>query len=124
MKTPLAVAALVEMVTGTALIVVPSLVAHPLLGEEISGVAVDLGRLTGIGLLSLGIACWPLGEAKEAAFRGMAVYGGLAAAYLGFLGIRGDRVGLLLWPAVALHVALTLLLVRERLRPGEPSAEG
>jgi hypothetical protein len=42
----------------------------------------------------------------------MAIYGMLVTLYLSFLGIRGEWVGPLLWPAVALHAVLTLLLVR------------
>jgi hypothetical protein len=42
----------------------------------------------------------------------MATYGLLVTLYLLHLGIRGEWVGLLLWPAVALHGLLTLLLAR------------
>ena len=57
MNKPLAFAALAEAATGAALIVVPSLVARMLLGAELSGVAVAVGRVAGISLLSLGFAC-------------------------------------------------------------------
>ena len=59
MNKPLAFAALAEAATGVALIVVPSLVARLLLGTGLSGVAIAVGRVAGISLLSLGIACWP-----------------------------------------------------------------
>ena len=59
MNKPLAFAALAEAATGVALIVVPSLVVRLLLGTELSGVAVAVGRVAGISLLSLGVACWP-----------------------------------------------------------------
>ena len=58
MNKPLAFAALAEAATGVALIVVPALVARLLLGAELSGVAVVVGRVAGISLLSLGFACW------------------------------------------------------------------
>ena len=112
MNKPLAFAALAEAATGVALIVVPSLVARLLLGTELSGVAVALGRVAGISLLSLGFACWPGKEPTRAALCGMATYGLLVTLYLLYLGIRGEWVGPLLWPAVALHAVLTLLLAR------------
>jgi len=112
MSKPLAFAALVEAATGVALIVVPSLVARLLLGTELSGVAVAVGRVAGIGLLSLGFACWPGKEPTRAALGGMATYSLLVTLYLLYLGIRGEWVGPLLWPAVALHAVLALLLVR------------
>ena len=112
MNKPLAFAALAEAATGMALVVAPSLVARLLLGTELSGVAVAVGRVAGISLLSLGFACWPGKQATSAALCGMITYGLLVTLYLSFLGIRGEWVGPLLWPAVALHAVLTLLLVR------------
>ncbi|MGY2847456.1 MULTISPECIES: hypothetical protein [Bradyrhizobium] len=52
-------AAITETVTGLALVIVPSLVGHLLFGEDLSGIAIPIGRLTGIALIALGIACWP-----------------------------------------------------------------
>lgn len=112
MNKPLAFAALAEAATGVALIVVPALVARLLLGAELSGVAVVVGRVAGISLLSLGFACWQGQEPARAALSGMATYGLLLTLYLLYLGIRGEWVGPLLWPAVALHAVLTLLLAR------------
>ncbi|HKI21330.1 MAG TPA: hypothetical protein VKA15_25780 [Isosphaeraceae bacterium] len=113
MNKPLAVAALAEAVTGVALVVAPSLVAQLLLGTELSGAAVAVGRVAGISLLSLGFACWPGEGPTRAALRGMATYGLLVTLYLMYLGLRGESVGSLLWPAVALHAVLTSLLARE-----------
>jgi hypothetical protein len=43
----------------------------------------------------------------------MAIYNLLGMIYLGYLGIAGKLVGLLLWPAVALHAILGIALARE-----------
>jgi hypothetical protein len=93
-----------------ALIVAPSLVSQLLLGTELSGVAGAVGRVAGISLLSLGIACWPSKEPSRSVLGGMATYGLLVTLYLSYLGFRGEWVGPLLWPAVVLHAVLTLLL--------------
>lgn len=111
MNKPLAIAAVLEAATGLAMIVVPSLVARLLLGTELSGVAIAMGRVAGMGLLALGIACWPRPMLTRAALRGMIAYGLLITIYLVFLGLRGESAGPLLWPAVALHLMLTFLLV-------------
>jgi hypothetical protein len=42
----------------------------------------------------------------------MLTYNVLVTAYLIYLGVGGELVGKLLWPAVALHAALALLFVR------------
>jgi hypothetical protein len=44
----------------------------------------------------------------------MLAYNLLATPYLGYLGIAGKLVGMLLWPAVALHLLFTALLAAER----------
>jgi hypothetical protein len=107
MKTLLTLIAVAEAATGTALLAVPSVVGQLLFGAELTGVAVPVARVLGIALLALGIGCWPGPTAL-----GMLTYSALATLYLLYLGIRGDWVGPLLWPAVALHAVLTLLLAR------------
>jgi hypothetical protein len=112
MNKPLAFAALAEAATGAALIVFPSLVARLLLGTELTGVAVAVGRVAGFALLSLAIACWPSNQRSPAPLGAMTTYGLLVTLYLSSLGIHGEWVGPLLWPATVLHAVLTLLLTR------------
>ncbi len=107
MKTALVVAAAAEAATGVALLIVPSLVGRLLLGEELTGAAIPVARVAGIALIALGIACWP-GPPRA----GMLIYGAAVALYLAYLGLVGGLTGVLLWPAVVLHVILTALLFR------------
>jgi hypothetical protein len=116
----LAIAAIAEAATGLALLVVPSLVGQLLLGAELSGVSVALARVAGIALFSLGLACWPANEATRPALLAMLTYNLLATLYLLYLGIRGNWVGLLLWPAVVLHGTVTLSLAIAWSRRGRP----
>jgi hypothetical protein len=105
MKTALILAALGEAATGAALLIVPSLVGQLLLGEPLTGVATPVARVAGIALIGLGIACWP-GPPRI----GMTVYSGLVTLYLAYLGLAGGPSGILLWPAIVLHIVLTALL--------------
>jgi hypothetical protein len=41
----------------------------------------------------------------------MVTYSTLVALYLAYLGFAGRFVGVLLWPAVALHIVLAVLLM-------------
>jgi hypothetical protein len=107
MKKLLALATVVEAVTGLALIVAPLLVGRLLLGAESTGVAIPVSRVLGITLIALGVACWP-----GPALLGMLTYGALVTAYLLYLALGGEWVGFLMWPAVVLHAVLTLLLAR------------
>jgi len=113
MKKILMLAALAESATGVGLLTVPSLVGQLLLGAELTGIAMTVARVTGIALIALGVACWPGTDARWA-FQGMVTYSALATLYLLYLGIRGEWVGPLLWPAVVLHAVLTFLLARAR----------
>jgi hypothetical protein len=113
MKKILTVAAVAEVCTGMALLIVPSLVGRLLFGAEFTGVANPAARVTGIALLALGVGCWP----GSTPFCGMLTYSALVTLYLLYLAIRGEWVGPLLWPVIALHGILTALLARARLKP-------
>jgi hypothetical protein len=108
MKNVLTVAAVLEVATGVALLIVPSLVGRLLCGEEFTGIVIPVARVLGIALIALGVCCWP----SSTALCGMLTYSALVTLYLLFLAIRGEWVGPLLWPVVALHGILTVLLAR------------
>jgi hypothetical protein len=107
MKWVLILAAVAEVTTGAALVLAPSLVAQLLFGEELTGVAIPVARVTGISLVALGVACWP-GPARL----GMLIYNAAAALYLAYVGFAEGLTGIMLWPAVMAHVILTVLLTR------------
>ena len=111
MRKLLPLAAVVEVATGVALLVVPLLVGRLLLGAELAGVSIPVARVAGIALIALGVGCWP-----GPGMVGMLIYGVLTTLYLLYLGIRGEWVGPLLWPAVVVHAVLTVLLAREWFR--------
>ena len=115
MSTLLFVAASVEAATGLALVIHPSIVAQFLLGEGLTGVGIVVGRVGGLGLLTLGMACWPRRTetaGKTPPRRAMLSYNLLVSMYLVVLGIGGQTVGVLLWPAFAFHAVVALLLAR------------
>jgi hypothetical protein len=117
MKQSLTLTAIFEVATGLALIVVPSLVGRLLFGAEFTGVANPAARVTGIALLALGVGCWP----GSTALCGMLTYGALVTLYLAYLGVIGEWVGPLLWPAVVIHALLTALLARGWLQSRKPN---
>ena len=107
MNRVLVFAAVSEVATGLALLIVPSLVGRLLLGEELSGIAIPVARVAGIALIALGIACWP-----GTPLIGMLIYSAAVTLYLAYVGVAGGMNGILLWPAVVLHAILTALLTR------------
>jgi hypothetical protein len=113
MRKVLMFAAVGELATGLALLIIPSLVGQLLLGEAIAGVAIPVARVAGIALIGLGVACW------VSPLVGMLTYGAAVMLYLAYLGFAGGPAGILLWPAVVLHLVLTALLTRALTREKE-----
>src|SRR5271167_1103471 len=108
-------AAVVEAGTGLALMISPAFVVALLVGREVSGAGTLLGRVLGIALVALGLACWPVAQlapTSAPAFRAILFYSLLIASYLARQGMIWHREGLLLWPVVALHAVVALLLVK------------
>jgi len=105
MKRVLILTAVGEVATGVALLMVPSLVGRLLFGEELTGVAIPVARVSGIALIGLGVACWP-GPPQV----GMLTYNAVVTLYLAYVGFAGGLTGILLWPVVVLHLILTALL--------------
>src|SRR5437773_8393109 len=111
MSRLLKLTAIIEAATGLALIAVPAIVVRLLLGAEISGASIPLGRVAGAALLALGVACWlARDDTQSCAARGlvvaMLIYNIAATAVLAFAGIGLGLHGVLLWPAVVLHAAM------------------
>ena len=107
MKKVLVLAAVSEAATGAALLLAPALVGQLLFGVALNGIAMTIARVTGIALIALGVACWP-----GTPLLGMLTYSVAVTLYLAYLGLTGGMTGILLWPAVGLHVILTAFLIR------------
>ena len=111
MKRFLTLTAIIEAATGLALIAVPAIIVRMLLGAEIAGASIPLGRVAGAALLALGVACWlARDDTQSRTARGlvvaMLIYNIAATAVLAFAGIGLGLHGVLLWPAVVLHAAM------------------
>jgi len=109
-----AVAAGLEVVTGAGLVVAPSLLARLLFGSEMNASGDLVGRISGLVMLFLALGCWPRafeGEDRQALAPLFAV-SLLATVFLIYVGIGGVNVGVLLWPAAAIHLILAILLAR------------
>ena len=95
------------------LLVTPQLVIAFLLGASLDAPAALVVARIAAALLSLGGACWlARDEAASRARRGlvaaMLLYNGVAVAVLANAGAGVRLVGVLTWPAVALHAVLAV----------------
>jgi len=113
-KRLLLVTAVIEAGAGLALLGCPAAAVTLLLGSPLdTPVGLTVARLGGAGLLALGVACWlTKHDAQSCAARGliaaMTIYNLGAVVILGLAGIQLQPVGLALWPAVGLHVIMTI----------------
>lgn len=99
-----------EAVTGLALLAAPAFVVRLLFDAELSGPVLVVGRLAGIALFSLALACWPSSAPTVPALRAMCIYNALAAAFLAYLLLAGPFSGALLIGVTVVHVVLAALL--------------
>ena len=98
-----------EVLTGFALIVAPSPLARLLFGSNLNAAGEATGRLAGLVLLCLAAGCLPR-TGESGPLVPLVALSWLATAFLVAIGVVGANVGLLLWPAAALHLILAVLL--------------
>jgi len=111
-KRALKFASLAEVVTGWIALIDPVILVRLLFGAEIAGAGTIVARILGASLLGLGVSCWPGSWFVNIpqTVLGILIYSFFVTFYFGYLGITGQWVGLLLWPAILLHASLTFLL--------------
>jgi hypothetical protein len=113
-KKLLIVTASIETATGLMLLVSPPLVVALLLGASLDApAALVVARIAGAALLSLGCACWLArndgpNRAVPGLVAAMLLYNSVAVALLANAGAGARLVGVLTWPAVAVHAALAV----------------
>ena len=106
-------AAGLEFLTGLTLIIAPSLLASFLFGSGLNAAGEATGRISGLVMLCLAAGCWPrAADSTPQALVPLMALSWLATAFLVAFGVIGANVGLLLWPAAALHLILAVLLTR------------
>jgi hypothetical protein len=109
----LTVAAVIEWLAGLALILAPGATVALLLGADAESVGLMIGRVAGVALLALGIACWGArsdagGPARSGTLWAIAVYNGAAGALLVWFAASGQARGIVVWSTGGLHLLLAV----------------
>jgi hypothetical protein len=113
----LIVTAVGEMATGLLLLTFPAIPLVLLLGvEQGSPEALLIARVAGAALLAIGTTCWlgrhePIGSAQRGVIAGVLVYSTTVAALLVYAALALSFIGIVLWPAVVVHTALSIWCV-------------
>jgi hypothetical protein len=111
-KSLLSVTGVLEAAAGLLLLMVPSVLVELLLGaapRTPAGVAA--GRVAGVVLLALGIACWlarknPAGSTAKRLVAAMLLYNAAVIAFLVAARISLGVFGIAFWPVVLVHTGL------------------
>ena len=120
MKLLLIIAAVLEGATGLALLLKPAMAVSLLLGAPLdTPTGLVAGRVGGAALVALAIACWQArngerGSPATGVVEAMLVYNFASATVLVYAGLRLDLHGVLLWPAIVLHLCLGVWCVLNR----------
>jgi len=118
MRSLLVVTALLEGVTGLALVAVPSRLAALLLGSSLDAPAAStIARVAGVALVTLAVACWlTRHDGQSRAARGLvaalALYHTGVVIVLAYASIGLTLSGSGLWPTVLFHAAMTVWCLR------------
>ena len=112
-KSLFVASALIEAGAGVALIVTPAMTVPLLIGGSFDLPAgAVVGRLTGVALLALALACWISRNDTVTSVRGllagMLLYNAAAVAVLSYSGLGLRLAGIGLWPTVVLHLGMTV----------------
>ena len=111
-RSLLRLTAVIELLTGLALVLVPSVPVALLFGHPPETPLGSLvARFAGVALLAFGLSCWlTAGDCEGRAatrFVGAVLFYDVAAALLLFYAATALRLsGIVLWPAVFVHTAL------------------
>jgi len=107
----LAISCGLEAATGLGLLVAPAVVASLVIGADIAGPATIIGKIAGLALISLAVACWPRVDSKgNGAYLAMLIYNALVALLLAEAGATAKATGMMLWPIVVTHLVFAALI--------------
>ena len=110
MRSLLTISAILELITGLALVIMPTAVVSLLLnGSLTEATGMILGRIAGVALLSLAIACWQARNDSTFSIvmiRAMLLYDIGATTLLVYAALIEKFSAIGLWPAVLLHAVL------------------
>ncbi len=104
----LTISGVLECLTGLAFLLSPGGTIAFLLGAEPGSVGLMIGRVAGVALLSLGIACWGAradagGAARMGTLRAITLYNAGAGLLLVLFAATGKAGGPVVWAVGVLH---------------------
>ena len=109
----LTIAAILECMAGLAFLLAPGACFSLLLGAQLDASGVLIGRIAGVALFALGIACGGArpdagGAARSGTLKAITLYNAGVGLVLVVSGATGTAGGMVLWVAGAMHLGLAV----------------
>ncbi len=111
---PLRLSCLVELGTGTALLLAPDLAMTLIVGSSLPNGGNQMAQLFGAAILCLGLSCWSSNASSERTSMptiGLTAYNVIAGVLLTLFSINGVANAIVAIPAAVLHIAFGVVLV-------------
>jgi hypothetical protein len=110
---------LVELATGTALLLTPGLAMVMIVGSSLPNGGNQMAQLFGAAITCLGLSCWSNSQSAcqdEMPSIGLMTYNIISGFLLSLFAFSGDARASVVLPAALLHIALGVALLRRKLK--------
>ena len=110
---------LVELATGTALLLAPGLAMTLLVGSSLPNGGNQMAQLFGSAIICLGLSCWSNNKSSEQDMMpsiGLTAYNIISGFLLAIFSFKGEARGTIAIPAALLHIALGIVLSKSQIK--------
>ena len=110
---------LVELITGTALMLTPGLAMTLIVGSSLPNGGNQMAQLFGAAIICLGLSCWANNQTSGQDVMpsiGLTTYNFISGLLLAIFSFSGDARASVALPAALLHIALGVALFRQQVK--------
>ena len=110
---------LVELTTGTALLLTPGLAMMLIVGSSLPNGGNQMAQLFGAAIICLGLCCWSNNQATGHDVMpsiGLTTYNIISGLLLASFSFSGDANASVALPAALIHIALGVVLFRQQVK--------
>ena len=110
---------LVELTTGTALLLTPGLAMTLIVGSSLPNGGNQMAQLFGASIICLGLSCWSYSQTTGRNLMpgiGLTTYNVLSGLLLAIFTFSGDANASVALPAALLHVVLGVAMLKQQIK--------
>ena len=110
---------LIELGTGTALLLAPGLAMTLIVGSSLPNGGNQMAQLFGAAIICLGLSCWSNNQSSGHGLMpslGLTTYNIISGLLLAIFSFSGEARASVAIPAALLHIALGVALLRQQIK--------